>query len=69
MQGIVQCFSGLTHYPRNAVRQQIYDFLYDENTGLPVDDYTPDEIPVLRDRVFQHVYRTYPTVPSPYFRV
>lgn len=53
---------------RDAVRQQIYDFLYDENTGLPVNDYTPDEIPVLRDRVFQHVYRSYPTLPSPYFQ-
>jgi type I restriction enzyme R subunit len=53
---------------RDAVRQRIYDFLYDENTGLPVDDYTSDEIPVFRDRVFQHVYRTYLTVPSPYFQ-
>ncbi|QTR45596.1 type I restriction endonuclease subunit R [Thiothrix litoralis] len=53
---------------RDAVRQQIYDFLYDENTGLPVNDYSVDEIPVLRERVFQHVYRTYPTLPSPYFQ-
>ena len=45
---------------RDAVRQQIYDFLYDENTGLPVDDYPVDEISVLRDQVFQHLYRSYP---------
>jgi len=29
---------------RDAVKQQIFDFLYDEKTGLPVDDYNDDEI-------------------------
>jgi type I restriction enzyme R subunit len=52
---------------RDAVKQQIYDFLYDENTGLPVDDYQDDEITALTEQVFWHVYRVYPTVPSPYY--
>ena len=52
---------------RDAVKQQIYDFLYDEKTGLPVDDYNDDEIRNLTENVFWHVYRAYPTVPSPIY--
>jgi type I restriction enzyme R subunit len=52
---------------RDAVKQQIFDFLYDEATGLPVDDYTDEEIKNLTDNVFWHVYRAYPTVPSPIY--
>ncbi|MOA17765.1 hypothetical protein D3C78_1380330 [compost metagenome] len=52
---------------RDAVKQKIFDFLYDERTGLPVDDYTEDEIKVLAENVFRHVYRAYPTVPSPIY--
>lgn len=52
---------------RDAVRQAIRDFLYEEKTGLPVDSYTEDEVFEKADNVFQHVFRVYPTVPSPYF--
>lgn len=52
---------------RDAVKQKIYDFLWDDSTGLPVDDYSEAEIKVLAENVFRHVYRTYPTVPSPIY--
>jgi len=43
---------------KDAVRQSIRDFLYDENTGLPVDGYTEDEVIERADRVFIHVFRS-----------
>ncbi|MCW7555694.1 type I restriction endonuclease subunit R [Endozoicomonas gorgoniicola] len=52
---------------RDAVRQQIYDFLYDENTGLPVDSYEVEDIGHLTDDVYQHVVRVYPVLPSPVY--
>ncbi|MGM0600974.1 MAG: type I restriction endonuclease subunit R [Candidatus Rifleibacteriota bacterium] len=54
---------------RDAVRQNIYDFLYDENSGLPVDSYEEEEIDILSQAIFDHVYRNYPTVPSPYYEL
>jgi len=51
---------------RDAVKQQIFDFLYDEKTGLPVDDYN-DEDMALTENVYWHVYRVYLTVPSPVY--
>ncbi|WP_137137935.1 type I restriction endonuclease subunit R [Pseudomonas asiatica] len=52
---------------RDAVKQKIYDFLYDDSTGLPESDYSEDEIKILTENVFRHVYRAYPTVPSPIY--
>lgn len=52
---------------RDAVKQKIYDFLWDDRTGLPVNDYSEGEIKVLAENVFRHVYRAYPTVPSPLY--
>lgn len=52
---------------RDAVKQKIYDFLWDDSTGLPVNDYSEGEIKVLAENVFRHVYRAYPTVPSPIY--
>ncbi len=39
----------------------------DENTGLPVDTIAEDDIEVRAEEEFRHIYRAYPTVPSPYF--
>lgn len=50
---------------RDAVRQNIYDFLFDEQSGLPVDSYGDDEVEVLSESIFSHIYRAYPVVPSP----
>ena len=52
---------------RDAVKQKIYDFLYYDSTGLPVDEYNEDEIKILAENIFRHVYRAYPTVPSPIY--
>ena len=49
------------------IRQRIYDYLYDDKTGLPVDSYEEDEISVLTDSLFNHVYRAYPQLPSPLY--
>ncbi|MFZ2170678.1 MAG: type I restriction endonuclease subunit R [Methylococcaceae bacterium] len=52
---------------RDAVKQQIFDFLYGDKTGLPVDDYNDEDIQTLTENVYWHVYRAYPTVPSPIY--
>lgn len=52
---------------RDAVKQQIFDFLYDERTGLPVEQYEEDEISDITERVFLHIYRAYPELPSPIY--
>lgn len=52
---------------RDAVKQYIYDFLYDEKTGLPTDFYSEEEVELYSDKVFWHVHRAYPLLPSPYY--
>lgn len=52
---------------RDAVRQAIYDFLWNEDTGLPVDCFAEKEVEAKAEDVFRHVYYAYPTMPSPYF--
>lgn len=52
---------------RDAVRLAIRDFLWSDKTGLPVDEYTEDDVTLKAEEVFRHVYRAYPTVPSPYY--
>lgn len=53
---------------RDAVRQTIYDFLFDDKTGLPVTSYEEEDIDVLSLAIFDHVYRNYPKVPSPFYQ-
>ena len=52
---------------RDAVRVTIRDFLWSDKTGLPVASYTNDDVNTIFEEVFRHVYRVYPTVPSPYY--
>ncbi|MBT8464137.1 MAG: type I restriction endonuclease subunit R [Deltaproteobacteria bacterium] len=52
---------------RDAVRQAIHDFLYSDDTGLPVDSYTKEDVIDRTEEVFRHVYRVYPQLPSPYY--
>ena len=51
---------------RDAVRQAIKDFLWSDQTGLPAD-YDQTEVEGKAEEVYRHVYRVYPTIPSPYF--
>jgi type I restriction enzyme R subunit len=53
---------------RDAVRVAIRDYLWDEATGLPVDAFAEEDVEMRAEEVFRHIYRAYPTVPSPYFR-
>jgi type I restriction enzyme R subunit len=52
---------------RDAVRLAIRDFLWSESTGLPVDQYTEDDVQARAEEVYRHMYRVYPTLPSPYY--
>lgn len=41
------------------VKTFIYNFLYDENTGLPIEQYTPEDVEIKANIVFEHVYNQY----------
>ncbi|MEL6446199.1 MAG: type I restriction endonuclease subunit R [Bacteroidota bacterium] len=53
---------------RHTVETKIYDFLYDDHTGLPVEHYEVDEVRTYATRVYHHIFRAYPSAESPYFR-
>lgn len=52
---------------RDAVRIIIHDFLWSDSTGLPVDTYTEEDVASKSAEVYRHVYRVYPTLPSPFY--
>ena len=52
---------------RDAVRLTIYDFLWSDATGLPVEHYTEGDVQARAEDVYRHVYRVYPTLPSPFY--
>ncbi|MDZ7750410.1 MAG: type I restriction endonuclease subunit R [Gammaproteobacteria bacterium] len=52
---------------RDAVRSAIRDFLWDDASGLPVDTFAEADVDQKTEDVFRHIYRAYPTVPSPYY--
>lgn len=43
------------------VRSFIYDYLWNETTGLPADSFTPEEVKQKASIVFDHVFRQYAT--------
>jgi type I restriction enzyme, R subunit len=51
---------------RDAVFVTIKDFLYADTTGLP-QRYTEEEVQTKTAAVYTHIFRAYPTVPSPYY--
>lgn len=51
---------------RDAVRLTIQDYLWSEETGLP-ETYSEADVRNKTEAVFVHVFRAYPTVPSPYY--
>ena len=53
---------------RAAVQTAIRDFLWSDATGLPVTSYTDHEVEVRTGQVYRHIFRVYPTLPSPYFQ-
>ncbi|MBU1065766.1 type I restriction endonuclease subunit R, partial [bacterium] len=52
---------------RDNVHNTIYNYLYSDQTGLPVKYYSEDEVKDKTDDVFRHVFQVYPTLPSPYY--
>ncbi len=52
---------------RDAVRLAIKDFLWSDDTGLPVDQYGEAEVQERAEEVYRHVYRVYAEIPSPFF--
>lgn len=52
---------------RDAVRVAIRNFLWDDETGLPADSYTEEDINSKSEEVFRHVYWAYPELPSPVY--
>ena len=52
---------------RDAVRLAIRDFLWSDTSGLPVERYTEADVQTRADEIYVHVYRVYPTLPSPIY--
>ncbi len=52
---------------RDAVRVTIQDYLWSDDTGLPVEAYTEDDVNERAEEIFRHIYRAYPTLPSPFY--
>ena len=52
---------------RDAVRAEIRNFLWSDDTGLPVECYTEAEVQERAEEIFRHVYRAHPVVPSPIY--
>jgi type I restriction enzyme R subunit len=52
---------------RDSVLVSIRNYLYSEDSGLPVNSYTDEEVEKKAEIVYEHVYRVYPEIPSPYY--
>jgi type I restriction enzyme R subunit len=52
---------------RDAVRQAIHDFLWSDDTGLPVAQYSDEDVQLRADEVYHHIFRAYPVLPSPVY--
>lgn len=52
---------------RDAVDIAIFDFLFSEDTGLPPDAYSEEEVKARKGEVFRHIMRAYPILPSPIY--
>ncbi len=52
---------------RDSIKVTIRDFLWAEETGLPVSSYSEEDVGIKAENVFAHVFRSYPLIPSPYY--
>ena len=53
---------------RDAVKNEIRDFLWREETGLPTTAYSDTDVETKAEDVFRHVHYAYPRLPSPVYR-
>lgn len=44
---------------RSRVKTFVHNYLYDETTGLPVEDYTEEDVQEVADVIFLHVYERF----------
>ena len=49
------------------MRVTIDDYLYADATGSPVEAYDEQDVELKTDAVYEHVWRVYPTLPSPVY--
>jgi len=54
---------------RNTILSAIHDYLWNDQIGLPSPTFSEIEVNDKTAAVYAHVYRAYPTVPSPYYPV
>lgn len=52
---------------RDAVQTAIHNYLWNDQTGLPAPAYDENEVNARTAAVYAHIYRAYPTLPSPYY--
>ena len=52
---------------RDAVQIVIKNFLWNDQTGLPVEAYSEEDVEEKSEEVFRHVSRAYPCLPSPVY--
>ena len=52
---------------RDAVKQEIKDFLYRDQTGLPAPAYSHSDVDTKTEAVFRHIHYAYPRLPSPVY--
>ena len=52
---------------RDAVKQEIKDFLYRDQTGLPAPAYSDSDVDTKTEAVFRHIHYAYPRLPSPVY--
>lgn len=49
------------------MRIVIKNFRWNDQTGLPVESYTEEDVEEKSEEVFRHVWRAYPYLPSPVY--
>ena len=52
---------------RDAVKKEIRDFLWAEQTGLPDPAYSDSDVATKAEEVFRHIHYAYPRLPSPVY--
>lgn len=52
---------------RDTIRNEIYNHLYSDSTGLPTSSYNDDDVELKTKELYLHIYRAYPELPSPIY--
>lgn len=51
-------------FVKGDVESYIHDFLYADETGLPPESFTTDEVKIKTDKIFGYIYQQYPNAES-----